>query len=105
MRFLMSGFLHESIVPRPLCNTPKYFWKIFCFGGDIREYISDFRVTIPGSPENDPYMTPFFVAFKSYSYVCTNSTQLIFVYIFSLKAFIAVKNIKKTSFFPNSTSG
>ena len=23
MRFLMPGFLHESIVPRPLCNTPK----------------------------------------------------------------------------------
>jgi len=50
----MSGFLHESIVPRPLCNASKYFRKIFRFRGDIRKYISDFRVTIPGSPENDP---------------------------------------------------
>ena len=39
MRFLMSGFLNESIVPRPLCNTPKDFLKIFCFLPKIHRYI------------------------------------------------------------------
>ena len=29
MRFLMSGFLHESIVPIPLSNILKYFRKYF----------------------------------------------------------------------------
>ena len=31
MRFLNSGFLHESIVPIPLSNILKYFWKLVSF--------------------------------------------------------------------------
>ena len=54
MRFLMSGFLHESKVPTPLSNIVKYFRKYFCFRGDIHENIFDFRVMIPGSQKNDP---------------------------------------------------
>jgi len=49
MRFWMSGFLHESIVPIPLSNILKYFRKYFRFRRDIHENIFDFRVTIPGS--------------------------------------------------------
>ena len=54
MKFLMSGFFHESIVPIPLSNILKIFRKYFCFRGDIHENIFDFRVTIPGSKKNDP---------------------------------------------------
>ena len=54
MRYLMSGFLHESIVPIPLSNILKYFQKCFRFCGDINKNIFDFWVTIPGSQENDP---------------------------------------------------
>ena len=64
MRFLMSGFLHESIVPIPLSNILKYFQKYFRFRGDIHENIFDFRVTIPGSQENDPSHDHIFFNFK-----------------------------------------
>ena len=37
MRFLSSDFFHESIVHGTLSNPQKYFRKIFCFRGDIRE--------------------------------------------------------------------
>ena len=45
MRFLSSGFFHESIVhrvPRPQINSQKYFWKYFCFCRDIGK----FRLTL-----------------------------------------------------------
>ena len=48
MRFLSSGFFHESIVNRRLSNHKKYFQQIFRFGTDIREqslFHSDFWVT------------------------------------------------------------
>jgi len=45
MRFLMSGFLHELIVPIPLSNILKYFQKYFHFCGDINKNIFDFRVS------------------------------------------------------------
>ena len=48
LRFLSSGFFHESIVPRPQVNTPKYFR--FC--GDIYQNSFVFRVTIPGRQKN-----------------------------------------------------
>ena len=60
MRFLMSGFLHESIVPIPLSNILEYFRKYFRFQGDILENIFDFWVTIPGCQKNDPQLTPIF---------------------------------------------
>ena len=40
-------FFHKSIVPRFMSHSLKYFR----FRGDIRENISDFWVTIPGSQE------------------------------------------------------
>jgi len=61
MRFLNAGFLHKSTVPGPQSNILKYFRKYFCFHRDIHENIFDFRVTIPGSQENDPQITPFFL--------------------------------------------
>ena len=48
MRFLTSGFFHESIVPGPWIHMLKYF----SFHGDIHEvrfFCSDFRGTIPGN--------------------------------------------------------
>ena len=60
MRFLNSGFLHKSTVPWPYSNILKYFRKYFRFHRDILQNIFDFRVTIPGSQENDPFMTHFF---------------------------------------------
>jgi len=54
MRFLMSGFLHESIVPGPWIHRLKYFRKYFRFREDIRENILDFRVMIPGDCKKDP---------------------------------------------------
>ena len=54
MRFLNSGLLHKSTVPGPLSNILKYIRKYFRFHRDIHENIFDFRVTIPGSQENDP---------------------------------------------------
>ena len=47
MRFSNSGFLHGSIVPRPLRNSLKYLIKYFCFLGD--ENIFDFLEMIPRS--------------------------------------------------------
>ena len=54
MRFLNFGFLLESTVPGPSSNILKYFRKYFRFHKDIHENIFDYRVTIPGSQENDP---------------------------------------------------
>ena len=45
MRFFMSGFLHELIVPIPLRNILKKFQKYFHFHGDIHEI--KFPGTIP----------------------------------------------------------
>ena len=44
-------FFHELIVPGPWIHRLKYFWKYFCFRGDIHKiwfFRRDFRVTIPG---------------------------------------------------------
>ena len=52
MRFLTSGFFHESIVPGPWIHMLKYFQKYFRFRWDIhkiRFFRSDFRGTIPGN--------------------------------------------------------
>ena len=37
MEFLMSGFLHEKIVPGPYSSILKYFRKCFRFCEDIHE--------------------------------------------------------------------
>jgi len=49
----MSGFLHECKYLGPCAIPQNIYEKYFVFRGDIREYISDFRVTLPGS-HNDP---------------------------------------------------
>ena len=78
MRFLTSGFFHESIVPGPWIHMLKYFRKYFRFRGDIHEisFFSyqfpghdtrksiDFRVLLPGnqliSREHYPEMFQYF---------------------------------------------
>ena len=60
MRFSNSVFFHESTIPIPLSNPPKYFRKYFRFRGDIHENIIlilgnntrkslDNRVWLPGN--------------------------------------------------------
>ena len=61
MRFLTSGFFHESIVPGPWIHTLKYFRKYFRYRGDIHEirfFRSDFRGTIPGNQLISGYCYP-----------------------------------------------
>ena len=48
MRFLNTGFFHESIVPTPQIHTLKYFRKYFRFRRDIHES-SIFSKQLPGN--------------------------------------------------------
>jgi len=69
MRFLMSGFFHESIVAGLWIHIIKYF----CFQEVIPKNIFVFRLTIPGRQKNGPKMTPFF-CFESINQVMYQST-------------------------------
>ena len=67
--------LHKSIVPRPQINTPKYFWIIFCFHGDVHENIFDFRVTVPWRSKKWFWDDPIFLSSNIDFFLSQNSTS------------------------------